>query len=371
MTHIVQVIDLLTRGGAQKLLVTFAAEARRRGIKVTVVCLGDDDHNSTIADEIVREGAQVVRFPSPRLADPIRIARIARFLRREKVTVVHTHLTYGNIVGILAARLAGLPVVSSLHLAGFDPDLLARKQQIENVIVRSFSHGIIAVGYAAADEYRALLNNKPIEVIHNAVDAIPSCDEAERTAIRTELLGDPSRTMLLSVGRLTSIKALPDMIDAFALVAPAHPEATLVMVGRGDQQAAIVERIAHHGLEERVRMVGARDDIPRILPAADLFVSSSYLEGLPIAILEAMAAGLPVVATTVGDIPRVVVEGTGVVVPPHQPAQLASAINRLLDDPAQLRTMGLAARQHVAVHHSPAVWVDQLMKMYINAVEVA
>lgn len=118
-------------------------------------------------------------------------------------------------------------------------------------------------------------------------------------------------------------------------------------------------------------MVGARDDIPRILPAADLFVSSSYLEGLPIAILEAMAAGLPVVATTVGDIPRVVVEGTGVVVPPHQPAQLASAINRLLDDPAQLRTMGLAARQHVAVHHSPAVWVDQLMKMYINAVEVA
>ncbi len=371
MTHIVQMIDILARGGAQKLLVTFAAEARRRGLKVTVVCLSDNDHTSVIADELVQEGARLVRFPAPRLADPARMARVIRFLRRERPTVVHTHLTYANILGTLACRIAGDPVVSSLHLAGLDPDLLPRKQQIENTVLRTFSQGIIAVGYAAAAEYRALLKNMPIEVIHNAVDAIPSSDAAQRTAIRTELLGDPNRPMLLSVGRLTSIKALPDMIDAFAQVAPAHPTATLVMVGSGDQQAAIAERIAHHGLGERVRMVGARDDIPRILPAADLFVSSSYREGLPIAVLEAMAAGLPVVATSVGDVPRVVVEGTGLVVPPHQPEQLADAINQLLADPERLRTMGRAAKAHVTAHHSPAVWVDQLMKVYINAVEAA
>jgi glycosyltransferase involved in cell wall biosynthesis len=364
-------IDILARGGAQKLLVTFAAEARRRGIKVTVVCLSDNDHTSVIADELVQEGAQLVRFPSARLADPVRLWRIIRFLRRERATVVHTHLTYANILGTLAARIAGVPVVSSLHLAGLDPDLLPRKQQIENAVLRTLSNGIIAVGYAAADEYRSLLNNKPIEVIHNAVDAIPWIDETQRTAIRTELLGDPARPMLLSVGRLTSIKALPDMVDAFAQVASVHPEATLIMVGSGDQQAAIEQRIAHHGLADRVSMIGARDDIPRLLPAADLFVSSSYREGLPIAVLEAMAAGLPVVATSVGDVPRVVVEGTGVVVPPHQPEQLASAINRLLADPAQLRAMGASAKAHVTQHHSPAVWVDQLMNVYIQAVEAA
>jgi glycosyltransferase involved in cell wall biosynthesis len=365
--HIVQIIDILTRGGAQQLLVTFGAEARRRGIKTTVMCLNDNDEGSVLAERLRQQGVEVVRFPAARLADPNRLRKMIRFLQRGKFTAAQTHLTYANILGTLAARIARVPVVGTLHLSGADPDLLPRKQQIENSVLRRWSKDIIAVGYAAAELHETLIPGREIKVIHNAVEPLPTISAEERQALRTELLGDPARPFLLSIGRLTSIKALPDMIDAFAIVAQRHPEAMLIMAGSGDQRDKIVARIAHHGLDQRVRMLGPRDDVALLMRSADVFVSSSFREGLPVAVLEAMSAELPVVGTTVGDMPHVVVPGTGIIVPPHQPDQLAGALNQLLDDPAAMQAMGVAAAAHVATHHSPRIWVDQLLSVYEQA----
>lgn len=365
--HVVQIIDTLTRGGAQQLLVTFGAEARRRKIKTTVMCLNGDDEGSVLAERLRQNGVEVERFPAGRLADPIRLYKMIRFLRRGKFTVAQTHLTYANILGTLAAKVAHVPVVGTLHLAGANPDLLPRKQQIENAILRRWSNEIIAVGYAAAEVHEKLIPGREIKVIPNAVEPLPPISSEERETLRTELLGDPTRPFLLSIGRLSSIKALPDMIDAFAIVVRRHPEAMLILAGSGEEHDKVVARIAHHGLEERVRMLGPRDDVARLVHSADVFVSSSFREGLPIAALEAMSAGLPVVGTTVGDMPQLVVEGTGFLVPPHEPEQLGEALNRLLDDPALLKSLGAAAAGRAVTDYSPKSWVDRLLAVYNQA----
>ncbi len=366
---VAHVIDSLQWGGAQKLLLTFSAEARRRAIATTVITLNTSLENPAVPQRLRASGAEVVRLPAPRLFDLRRFVQLVRLLRRERFDVLQVHLTYANILAPLAAWFARTPVVATLHLAGPDPGLAPRKQQLEDWILRRLRlvQQLVAVGFVAAEFYAPRLNGRTIAVIPNAVDPIPPLDAAACQALRATLMDDPAHPLALAVGRLTAIKAFPDLIDAWALVAATHPEARLVIAGSGDQEQAIRARITRHGLQEKVRLLGSRDDVPQLLQAADLFVSSSHLEGLPVAVLEALAAGLPVVGTEVGDVPHVLIKDTGIVVPPRQPAQLAEAIVALLDDPARRQAMSVAARQHIAAHYSPAAWVDRLLEVYAAA----
>jgi glycosyltransferase involved in cell wall biosynthesis len=172
--------------------------------------------------------------------------------------------------------------------------------------------------------------------------------------------------MLISVGRLSRQKAFADLITAFTTVRQKYPTAVLVIVGGGQTRAELVAQIQSLGLEGHVFLLGFRNDVPALLAASDLFVSSSHWEGIPIAILEAMSAGLPVVATEVGDVPLIVNEASGFIVPPAQPMRLADAITTLLADPDQRRKMGAAARLHVLQNYSPEVWAGKLCDLYLE-----
>lgn len=366
--HVVQIIDTLSRGGAQQLLVTFAHEARQRAVDTTVMVLNGDDKGSVLADGLRQLGSHVVRFPASSMLNPKRLSSMAHYLRRGKFSVVHTHLTYANVLGVLAARLANIPVVASLHLAGFDPSLVGRQQHLENVILQRFCQQLIAVGYTTEEVYRPMLKNRHIWVIPNAVTPLPRISPAEREELRRTLMGNPDYPMLLTVGRLTAIKAQPDLIDAFALVHERHPTARLIIAGSGDNQPLIEACIAAHQLHDAVSLLGARDDVARLLGSADLFVSSSIQEGLPIAMLEAMSVGLPIVGTTVGDVPHILRGQAGITVPPRQPALLAEKIIELLDHPSRIQAMRQYALE-ISAEHSPQAWVDQLLQVYQAAHE--
>jgi len=176
----VQVIDSLYRGGAQQLLVTFAIEAQRRGIKTSVVCLKDEDRGSNLVERLNGLGVEVLRLAAPKMLAPKRIWQLTRWLRRNQVSVVHTHLTYGNVVGILAARLANIPVVATMHLAGFDPSIANRQQQFEAQVVQRLAQQIIAVGYTTRDAYQPIMPNRQLHVVHNAVVAVPEISPEQR-----------------------------------------------------------------------------------------------------------------------------------------------------------------------------------------------
>jgi glycosyltransferase involved in cell wall biosynthesis len=203
-----------------------------------------------------------------------------------------------------------------------------------------------------------------IEVIPNAVAAAPTISPTERAILRASIVGDQTRPVLISVGRLEQEKGYFDLLHAFATLHQTYPSAALVIVGNGRLHAELAAQLAALSLEGHAVLLGERHDVPRLLAASAIYVSSSHWEGLPVAVLEAMAAGLPIVATSVGDLPHVVVDSTGVLVPPREPRKLAMALQTLLDNPAQRQALGAAAQAYVARNYSPEVWFDRLMALY-------
>ncbi|MBI3243734.1 MAG: glycosyltransferase [Chloroflexi bacterium] len=345
---------------------TLAQAIQGREVELTVIPLRQTA-NSSLPEDLKRLGVRVVPFPSKGLLNLVHLSRLSHFLRQERFDVIHTHLTYANIIGTLAGRIAGISVIASLRTAGYDTSYHnPMRRQLETWMLRYGAKRVMAVGYTVADTHRQRLHGKRIDVIPNSVIPIPPLPPIEREALRSELVGRLSYPLLISVGRLSLPKGYPDLITAFSIVREQYPESALLIAGEGALRADLVAQIKILNLENHIVLLGARDDVPRLLAASDLYISSSHWEGLPVSVLEAMAAGRPVIATRVGDVPHVVVDGAGLIVPPREPATLAATICALLANPAQMRSLGQAAQTYVAQKHSLNAWMDQLLALYTS-----
>lgn len=359
--RLAQVIDQLTLGGAQKLLLTLAQAWPDR---LTIISLAQAAHPPLLA-ELRRTGCPVITVAGGGLFDWARLARLVQLFRRERFDIVHTHLTYAHILGLSAAGLAGCPAVATLHTAGQDRrHYRLWRYRLETLALRHFSRRVVAVGQTVAEAHQPRLGRKRIQVIPNAVASIPPLAEAERQALRAHMVGDAARPVLISVGRLSLPKGYPDLLAAFSQLRQTRPAAALVIVGQGELAADLQAQVETLGLRGQAFLLGAREDVPRLLAASDMFVLASHWEGLPVAVLEAMAAGLPVVATAVGDVPQVLTPETGVLVPPHAPAELAAAVGQLLADPVRRRALGAAAQARVERDYGVAAWVERLQTLY-------
>jgi len=362
--RIAQIIDNLIVGGAQKLLVTLASQAHATALDVTIISLSLNN-DRMILDELSRLGIKVVIHPAGHLLDPRRAFRLTRFLSSQDFDLAQCHLTYANIIGTLCAKLAGLPVINTLHSVA---DVLQEFPPMIGVLeiwtTRLLANRIVAVGETIRGSFQTRLGDRLIDVIPNVVLAPRKIADAERVNLRKELVGDPTKTILISVGRFVPAKGYEDLILAMSTLASSHPNIVLLLVGDGPLFESIRNLVSKSGLEKNVLPLGMRDDIPSLLAASDLYVSSSHWEGLPLTILEAMMAGLPIIATDVGDIPSVVTADIGIVIPPHQPGSIAEAVTKLLDEPAKLQQMGLAARDLALRNYSPQAWMEQLLNLY-------
>lgn len=360
--HILQLIDTLSWGGAEKLQLTFAREARARGHRLTVIGL------KHIADApyppmLTALDAEVDILPGSSLLNIGRIMRLTGFLRREQVDILHTHLAYANIIGALAGALAGVPVVATLHSIGTDPRHYHPLRFRLEKWALGHARGLILVADAVADAYAAILPDRNMHIIPNPVEPVADLSPPGRTALRSELTGDPARPLLISVGRLSPPKGYYDLLQAFAALHQEIPAAYLIIAGDGALFDELTGQIAALNLEKHARLLGARPDVPRLLAASDIYVSASHREGLPLATLEAMSAGLPVVTTSVGGVPELVA-GRGVLLPPRRPEALTAALIALLNDPARQHSLGTAARAHVNQHYAPSPWFEQILAVY-------
>jgi glycosyltransferase involved in cell wall biosynthesis len=367
MMRVAIMIDTLKVGGAQKLVADFTLAAASYGIEPTVICMHQDIH-PIMADAMKAAGVRIVEFSSPSLLNVNRLVRLVRFLREGKFDLIHTHLSYANILGCLSGYFAGCPVVSSLHNTESDSRKRSmRVVRLETLILRYFARRIIAVGYGVADAFRARVKNRHVDVIPNGIPTPPTITREARQKLRREITGDENRTLLLAVGRFVPAKGYEDMIESFALLHRSNPRCFLAIAGSGRLFDQIQRQISEMRLDHSVCCLGVRSDIPQLLAASDIFVSSSHWEGLPVAILEAMMTGLPIVATAVGDIPKVVTPEAGVIVPPHQPECLAEALNDLVNAPEKARAMGEAARNRAIQEYSLDTWMKRHMVVYEEA----
>lgn len=363
--HIAQMLDTLYWGGAQKMQLFLIESLRPLGIEVTVIDLSDSS-DSSIPSALRAAGAGVVSFPFDNLFSPGSFLRLVDFMRDQRFDLLHTYLTYSNIVGSLAGRLTGTPVIASLRSAGFDlKDYSARRSTLETLALRHAAHCVMANGEAVAEFARLRLGAaSDIRVVPNAVDIQPALSREERQAVRAGLLLDDDAALIISVGRLVEDKGFSDLITAFVRVHDRHQAAFLAIAGEGDLRPQLEAQVNNLGLQKNVALLGQRDDARRLMAAADIYVNASLREGTPVSVLEAMAAGLPIAATQVGEIPFLLPPGAGLLSPAGQPPALAAILNLLLDS-AELRArLGAAALARVQTHYSRAAWRQNLLELY-------
>jgi glycosyltransferase involved in cell wall biosynthesis len=231
---------------------------------------------------------------------------------------------------------------------------------------------VVAVSGAVRDAWTAAgLSPERVVVVPNGVDlaegrAAPGA--AERRAVRRELGVAEGTPLVATVSVLRPGKGLEVLVAAAPAVLAAHPRARFAVVGDGPARPELEARTAAGGVGEALAWTGFRRDVPALLAAADLFVLPSLDDAFPTAILEAMAAGLPVVATRAGGIPEIVDDGaTGLLVPPGDAAALARAVSALLADPAARRALGEAGRRRAGERFSTAAWLGRLQRVYGEA----
>ena len=364
MIRVAVVIDSLRVGGAQRLISAYASSADAHGLAPIIITLRKD-RTSFIVEPIDAAGIKVISLRAPSLFNLWRFRRLIKLFKEEQVDIVQTHLVYSNILGSLAAHIAGIPVIATVHSIAVRGDLKSKLLKlIENFVLRRYATRILAVGQIVADLNKRYFGNREVDVIPNGIPKPKFPPIQERDSLRREITGDGSGSIVITVGRFTRAKGYEDMIEAFRQLRERASDPKLVMVGSGSTVEKIRNQIEDLDLNQSVFLTGEREDVPRLLAVGDVYASSSHREGLPLAVLEAMMAGLPVVATAVGDIPNVVTEETGVVVPPHHPELLAAALEDLLQNPKKRQAMGQAAYRRAMSEYSVDAWMRKHLALY-------
>jgi len=337
--RVVHIINDMEVGGAQRQVLNLFRAIDRRRFDLRLVCLAA---KGAFGDQLKREGFEVVALGKRGRVDSAMVRRLVRLLGERRPDVAHCSVFTANLWGRIAGKLAGVPVLIAHEQSAVSLENW-RRRWIDRVLSR-FTFRVLAVSDDLRRRVIAEEGISPgrVEVLYNAID----CDEIERAAA-APLAALPGREgfRVGVVGRLERRKDHLTLVRAAARVVREIPHAAFLLVGDGPDRPVVEREIARLGLEENVRLLGERDDVPRLLHAFDLYVLSSITEGLSLSILEAMAAGRAIVATRVGGNPELLDDGgAGVLVPARDPEAMADAVARLLRDPEQRRTLGARAR---------------------------
>jgi len=333
-------------GGSERHLLTLMPALAERGVDVSFLGLDDPSR----APEPFYEALTVPfeRVAAPRDVDPGLALRVRRAVR--KADLVHTHLVHADVYGAFGARR----LVSTKH--NDDPFRAGPFRFVERALAGRASR-IVAITHALArfQVERVGLPASKVDVIHYGLDALP---EAWGANPEDDVPGDAH--VLLAVCRLEHQKGIDVAVRALPAIRVRHPSAQLVVLGEGAQRAEL-EQLAE-SLGVPAHFPGRVPDVAAWLARAHLLVHPARWEGFGLALLEAMLASLPVVATNVSSIPEIVVDGeTGLLVPPDDPAALAAAVSRILADPGGYGSRGLARAR---AEFSVARMADRTLAVY-------
>lgn len=358
VAHVVQNLDV---GGLERVVINLMRGMDARRYRSVLYTLGG---GGSLSGELDREGFAVRPFAKSPGLDYSLLIRMARALRADRADVVHCHnyspLVYGALGGRLA-RVSG--VVYTAHGAKTSGRRATRRFQrlrlVDDIVFVSGDARRVGLGAGAVRDAR-------VHTIVNGIDVRAYARREEvRRRVRDEFAIAPEAPVAGIVARLTAAKDHVNLFDAFRRVRAVHSDARLLVVGDGELRDQLTRALAERDLTDAVILAGSRSDVADVLSAMDVFVLSSATEGLAVTLLEAMAAGLPVVATRVGGNPEVVVDGeTGRLVPPRDAGALAAAVGEMLSDRALGASMGERGRARAVARFGIDAMVGSYVALY-------
>lgn len=303
-------------------------------------------------------GFEVVEVPMRNDLDWPAVGRLRAAIEAERIDLVHLHTGRANWLGGWAARRAGRPAITTRRM-----DRRVKRGWRTRLIYGRLVRRVAAISPAVLRcLHEGGVPEAMTRLVWSSVDPASLAPTRSRDEVRAALEVPGSAPFVLAAGALVERKGFDVLVDAFALLQVAG--AILWIAGEGDP-AALKKRVERHGLAGRVRLLGRRNDVPDLLAAADVFAMPSRAEGLGIAALEAMAAGLPVVASRVGGLGEVVLDGeTGRLVPPGDAAALARALDEVLGDATLRVRLGAAGRARVQAEFTADRMVDAYEALY-------
>lgn len=357
-----QLVLSLAPGGTERLVIEICRQLTDKA-DAMVVCL---DERGAWADELESVGVAVVALRRQAGFQPALSRRIARLINANAIDVLHCHHYSPYVYGLLASVMTNTRLVFTEHgrLSDDDPSL---KRRMVNPFLSMLGGTVCAVSGNLRDHMIAEgFPARRVRVVYNGIDPGRRATGIERTVARATLGLAHDAFVIGTVGRLDPVKNLPAMLAAHRRVVERHPQAHAVIVGDGTERAALEKAAVDLGVAHAVTFAGYRADVRQLMPAFDVYVNTSSYEGVSLTILEAMAAGVPVVATRVGGNPEVVIDQeTGFLVTPN-PQLIADALSRLFSSPRERRLMGDAGRWRVTRNFSIARMVNDYANLYFD-----
>lgn len=368
-TRVLWLIKGLGLGGAEQLLARSARYVDRSRYEYRAAFLLP--WKTALVDDLEAMGIPVTCLHHRIPGDPRVVYHLARLLRRNRIDILHAHLPYTGIIGRCAARLAGTP-----HVIYTEHNLQERYRPLTRFLNQA-TLNLCDLTVAVSEEVRrsllasSIARRKTVRTILNGIDADLMCEQAKAGGdVRQEFNIPPDRPIVGVVNVFRTQKRLDIWIRAAGKIAQAEPNAVFMIVGDGPLRAEIEAKAAREGLGGRVYFPGLRSDAPRLIAAFDIFMMASEFEGLPIAVLEAMALRVPVVATSVGGLPDVLNDGRcGLLVEPGNPYVLAERVVTLLRTPSLRRSLAEAAALRVRERFSIARMVRETEDVYREVLE--
>ena len=365
VAHIVQSFDV---GGIEKLVVDLITNSKDSRFQYTVFCI---DSKGRLASGLEEKGVEVIELNKRKGVDLSLIFRFADELKRRKIEVAHSHNPGPAFYGGLAARLSGIPVIIySKH--GIKLGARLKDKLLETFSFMLQDH-IVAVSEKAfrfmIDKERAPA--KKMLLIENGIDLNQfKTGDLKKEAVLSKYDLPQLQYIIGIVARLDRLKDIPTLISAFGMLAKGHPDTSLVVIGDGEERGALEKLVKEIGLVDKVFFLGAQTRIPELLSIFSMFVLSSITESSPISLIEAMAAGLPVVATNVGGNAELIKDGyNGFIVEPKDIVGMRDAMLKIIEDKGLAKSMGEANRKAAFSKYGIENTIKEYESLYAEGLE--
>jgi len=371
---VMHIIDNLRMGGAEKVVATIAELLDKKRFEVSVCYFSHGE----LADEMLKKNIAIHRIPLNKWLFPIFLFKLIKLMRQKKIDIVHTHLFTADVLGRIAARLAGVRTIfCTLHtsyLYKARRDFVSRsKLFLDSITGNWFCDRFIAVSEQIKEYHFKKQGIAPQKtcVLGNPLrigEFSPTATFNPRIK-KAELGLERDSQIVLNVANLTVVKGQRYLITAMKKVVTMRPRAVLLMAGDGPLKQELISAFNSIGLDRHVRILGRRNDIAELLAVSNVFVLSSLNEGVSIALLEAMAMGKPIVATRVGGNPEVILDGIqGILVPSRDSEALANAIIELLGNEDIAGRLAKAAKEAALERFDAKVIIAELQELYLKSV---